>query len=176
MFPFPGLDRRPESVVPAHVQDPSDLAAQGVQLRFGGRPRWEIVEVAHLSRQRRGRTANLPDECTQGGQVVREPVPSKAAGHFAREAPQAVQGLLDFRPRGQGRQPHRIEVPWSEASAVPRPRSTIERGREAEESPSCLIPHRPTRRHPVGNESRVKTVSRNLLERPRVRDVEDERR
>src|SRR5437879_1062752 len=59
MFPFPGLDRRPESVVPAHVQDPSDLAAQGVQLRFGGRPRWEIVEVAHLSRQPTGMTPEV---------------------------------------------------------------------------------------------------------------------
>jgi len=176
MFPFPGLDRRSEPVLPAHVQDPSDLAAQGLQLRFGGRPGWEIVEVAHLSRQRRGRPANLPDERTQGGHVIVEPVPSKAARLFASEARQAVQGLRDFRPCGQGRQANGIEVPWSEASAVPRPRSTIERGSEAEERPGCIIPHRPTRRHLVGNGSRVKTVSRNLLERPGVRDVKDERR
>src|SRR2546425_11571342 len=115
MFPFPGLHCRSESVLPSHMQDPSDLAAQGIQLRFRGRPRWETVEVAPLSRQRRGRTANLADECAEGGQMVLEPVPSKAARLFASEAPQAVQGLLDFRPCGQGRQPNRIEVPRSKA-------------------------------------------------------------
>src|SRR3989475_8594266 len=145
-------DRSPSSrptCLPAHVQDPSDLAAQGLQLRFGGRPGWEIVEVAHLSRQQRSRPANLPDERTQGGQVILEPVPSKAALLFASEAPQALQGLLDFRPCGQGRQPHRIKVPWTEARAVPRPRSTIERGSDAEECPGCIILHRPTRTHLV---------------------------
>jgi len=160
MFPFPGLHCRSESVLPSHMQDPSDLAAQGIQLRFRGRPRWEIVEVAHLSRQRRGRTANLADECAEGGQMILKPVPSKAARLFAREALQPLQGVFDFRPRGEGRQPNRIEVPWSEASAVSRPRTTIERRSEAEERPSCIILHAPTRRHLVGNEPRVKTVSR----------------
>ena len=90
VLPLPGLDRRSESVVPAHLQHASDLAAQGVQLRFRGRPRWEIVEVPHLSRQRRGRTANLPDEGAQGRQVILEPVPSKAARLVAGETPQTL--------------------------------------------------------------------------------------
>src|SRR3989442_14897278 len=123
MFPSPGLDRRSESVLPAHVQDPSDLAAQGLQLRFGGRPGWEIVEVAHLSRQQRGRPANLPDERTEGGQVILEPVPSKAPRLFASDAPQGLQGLLDLPPCGPGRQPHRLKVPRTEARAVPPPPS-----------------------------------------------------
>src|SRR3989441_10096674 len=158
MFPFPGPDRRSEPVLPAAVQDPSALAAQGLHPGWGGRPGGEIVEVAHLSRQQRSRPATLPEERTQGGQMILEPVPSKAARLFASEAPQALQGLLDLRPCGQGRQPHRIKVPWTEARAVPLPRSTIERGSEAEECPGCIILHRPTRRHLVGNGPRVKTV------------------
>src|SRR3989454_12611209 len=161
MFPFPGLHCRSESVLPSHMQDPSDIAAQGIQLRFRGRPWWEIIEVAHLSRQRRGRTPNLPDECAEGGQMILEPVPSKAARLFAREALQVLQGVFDLRPAVQGRQPNRIEVPWRKARAVSRPRTTIERRSDAEEGPGCIILHAPTRRHPVGNEPGVKTVSRN---------------
>src|SRR5437870_12185634 len=160
MFPFPGLHCRSESVLPSHMQDPSDIAAQGIQLRFRGRPWWEIVEVAHLSRQRRGRTANLADECAEGGQMILKPVPSKAAWLFASEALQALQGAFDFRPRGEGRQPNRIEVPWREASAVSRPRTTIERRIESQVCPSCIILQAPTRRHRVGHASRVETDSR----------------
>src|SRR5438034_11525984 len=107
MFPFPGLHCRSESILPSHMQDPSDLAAQGIQLRFRGRPRWEIIEVAHLSRQRRGRTANLADERAEGGQMILKPVPSKAARLFACEALQPLQGVFDFPPRGAGSRPSR---------------------------------------------------------------------
>jgi len=147
MLPFPSLDRGSESVLPPHTQDASDLAAKGIQLRFGGRPGRQIVEVADLSRQRNRGTANLTDQRLEGGQVIREPVSSKAAGFLASEAPQTLQGLFDVRPCGKGREPNRIEVPWSEASAVPRPRTMIERGSQAEEGPGCIILHGPARRH-----------------------------
>src|SRR2546425_4603508 len=103
MFPFPGLHCRSESVLPFHMQDPSDLAAQGVQLRFRGLPRWEIVEVAHLSRQRRGRTADLPDESAKSGQVILKPIPSKATWLSPSEPLQTLQGLFDVRPGREGR-------------------------------------------------------------------------
>src|SRR6266571_5089712 len=121
MLPFPGLDRRSEPVLPPDAQDASDLATKRIQLRFGGRPRRQIVEVADLSWQRNRGTANLTDQRANGGQVILEPVSSEAAWFLASEAPQTLQGLFDFRPGGKGRQPNRIEVPGSEASAVPRP-------------------------------------------------------
>src|SRR2546422_11664785 len=98
MFPFPGLHCRSESVLPFHMQDPSDIAAHGIQLRFRGRPRWEIVEVAHLTRQPMGRTAKLADEGAEGGQLSLNPDPTEAAPLSAREALQARHAGVDSRP------------------------------------------------------------------------------
>src|SRR3989442_6505020 len=159
MIVFPALDRVSESVLPSDVQHPTDVAAQRIQFRFAGGPWRQVVEVADLSGQRRSGATNLSNERAERREMVLEPRPSKAARFLVGQAPQPFERLFDVRPRFQWRQPDRIEVPGCEARAVPGPRAAIQRGGEAEERASCIILHRPSRRHLVGNESRVKTVS-----------------
>jgi len=121
MLLFPALDRRPQSVVPRDVQEPSDLPPQGIQLLLARGPRRKIVEVPDLSGQWGSRTANLADQGAEGGKMILQPVPSKAAWFLACETPQALERVSDLCPRCEGRQPDRIEVPRSEPSAVASP-------------------------------------------------------
>jgi len=87
MVLFPALDRRPQSVVPRDVQEPSDLPPQGIQLLLARGPRRKIVEVPDLSGQWGSRTTNLADQGAEGGKMILQPVPSKAAWFLARETP-----------------------------------------------------------------------------------------
>ena len=121
MLLFPVLDRRSESVLPPDVQESSDLPAQGIQLLLARGPRRKIVEVPDLSGQWGSRTANLADQGAEGGKMILQPVPSKAAWFLACETPQALERVSDLCPRCEGRQPDRIEVPRSEPSAVASP-------------------------------------------------------